>query len=107
MFSIINKIKQFFGVHIVDILSIIESGAIILDVRNLDEYEKDHIPESILIPLPELESHLSELSSFKLPIIAYCRSGRRSGIASRILNKHGIESYNGGGIRDMKKLMKK
>jgi rhodanese-related sulfurtransferase len=106
MGSAINKIKRFLGFEIIDIASLIESGAIILDVRNFDEYQQDHIPGSILIPLPELKSRLSELNTFQKPIVAYCRSGRRSGIAKRMLNKHGMQAYNGGGLNKMKKLIK-
>ena len=38
----------------------------------------------------------------KTPIVAYCRSGSRSGIAVSILKQRGInEVYNGGGLQDL------
>jgi phage shock protein E len=36
------------------------------------------------------------------PIVVYCRSGNRSGMAKTILNQQGInEVYNGGGVYEM------
>jgi rhodanese-related sulfurtransferase/DNA-binding transcriptional ArsR family regulator len=49
-----------------------KGDVILLDVRPKEEYETDHIPGAISIPMEELEQHI-----FKLPlgvdIIAYCR----------------------------------
>jgi sulfur-carrier protein adenylyltransferase/sulfurtransferase len=42
----------------------------LLDVRQPGEYEKEHIPGALLIPLPDLASRLPELDREK-PIIAY------------------------------------
>ena len=42
----------------------------LLDVRQPEEYEKEHIPGAKLIPLPALDDSLTELDPQK-PIIAY------------------------------------
>jgi rhodanese-related sulfurtransferase len=42
----------------------------LLDVRQTEEYEKEHIPGAKLIPLPALADSLSELDHEK-PIITY------------------------------------
>jgi len=43
----------------------------------------------------------------KKPIIAYCRSGNRSGTAVSILKQYGItDAVNGGGFEDLKQNMK-
>jgi rhodanese-related sulfurtransferase len=42
----------------------------LLDVRQPEEYEKEHIPGAKLIPMPAVANSLSELDPFK-PIIAY------------------------------------
>lgn len=64
----------------------------VLDVRDAAELngDADHIPRSQLIPLNELQDHLDEIPRQK-PIVAVCRSGRRSGQATVILQKHGIK----------------
>jgi rhodanese-related sulfurtransferase len=75
--------------------------AIILDVRENNEYQEGHILNSIHIPLGSLKSRLNELEKHKnKPIIISCRSGHRSGNACATLKKHGYENvFNlGGGI---------
>ena len=64
-------------------------SAILLDVRNQDEFDEIHIPGSILIPVDDLESRLSELPDKDTIIIVFCRAGRRSEIASDILSANG------------------
>lgn len=44
----------------------------LLDVRPEDEYQKDHLPEAVCIPLEYLEARCASLPKDKL-IIAYCR----------------------------------
>ena len=76
-------------------------NAIFLDIREENEFRAGHIPESIHIPIKQLPDRVAELSKHKgRPVIAYCRSGSRSGSAGSLLKKHGFESvYNlGGGI---------
>jgi rhodanese-related sulfurtransferase len=75
--------------------------AMILDVRENNEYQEGHILNSIHIPLGALSNRLNELEKHKdKPIIISCRSGHRSGNACVTLKKHGYANvYNlGGGI---------
>ena len=66
----------------------------LLDVRTQEEYDDGFIENSILIPVAELESRLSEIPSDK-PIIVYCRSGSRSLQAAQILIKNNFNPvYN-------------
>ncbi len=56
----------------------------LLDCRGPDEYENEHIPGAILIPLHEIPGRMSELDRAK-PHIVYCRSGSRSEAATSIM----------------------
>jgi phage shock protein E len=79
-----------------------ENNATIVDVRGPWEFEDGHIEGALNIPLDEIPSRMDEVKSLKLPIIVYCRSGNRSGIAELIMKQAGItEVYNGGGLADM------
>jgi rhodanese-related sulfurtransferase/DNA-binding transcriptional ArsR family regulator len=50
-----------------------QQGEIVLvDVRPSEEYESDHIPGAISIPIDELASHLSDLPTER-EIVTYCR----------------------------------
>ena len=66
-----------------------------LDVRTDGEYLDGHIPNSIHIPLQEIQSRISEIEQIKdKKIIVYCRSGARSSMASKTLLKEGFDVSN-------------
>ena len=76
--------------------------ATIIDVRSPLEFESEHFPGAQNIPLEEVAFKVSEISAMPKPIVVYCRSGNRSGMAAGILGQHGVkEVYNGGGLFDM------
>lgn len=71
-----------------------KEGAIFLDVRSSDEFNAQHAPETINIPLPELTKRLSELQKTS-PIIVCCASGSRSAVALMTLKRSGYSTvYN-------------
>ncbi len=73
-----------------------KKSAIILDVREDSEWNEQHIPGAIHIPLGQLSERLTELNQYKdSQIIAQCRSGRRSAQASDVLKSAGFSKvYN-------------
>ena len=79
-----------------------ETGYIILDVREQDEYDAGHIPGAILIPYTRIEEEASEkLTDKDQLILVYCRSGRRSKIATDALVELGYTNIREfGGILD-------
>ena len=83
---------------------IMDSGEehIILDTREQDEFDEGHIKGAILIPYTEIENKAIELLPDKdAQILVYCRSGRRSKIASESLAKLGYTNVKEfGGIID-------
>lgn len=68
-------------------------GAILLDVRGLEEVAKGKIKGSQNIPLHELRERLSELDKNNAYIVS-CESGLRSYIAERLLKQHGFDVRN-------------
>jgi phage shock protein E len=78
------------------------NNASVVDVRTPGEYVDGHYPGAINIPLNELPQRLDEFKEMKKPIVAYCRSGARSGMAVSVLKQNGFnEVYNGGGLFDL------
>lgn len=77
-------------------------GVILVDVRTSEEYEQEHIPQAILLPVDDISRKAQSLLPDKDPvIIVYCRSGRRSKIASAELIDMGYKRvYDLGGILD-------
>lgn len=79
-----------------------ETGYIIIDARTQEEFDEGHIEGAILIP----EYEISQRAEKELPdkdglILVYCRSGRRSKIASQALVDLGYTNVKEfGGIID-------
>ncbi len=79
-----------------------ETGYIIIDARTQEEFDEGHIEGAIMIP----EYEISERAEKELPnkeqlILVYCRSGRRSKIASQALVDLGYTNVKEfGGIID-------
>ena len=61
-----------------------DSGAFILDVRQPEEWNEFHVPDSTLIPLGDLAARAAELPKDQ-EIVIVCRSGNRSAQARDIL----------------------
>ena len=61
---------------------------LILDVRTQEEFDVSHIEGSTLIPVDDLGARIDEVPD-NTRILVYCRSGRRSVIASNILLDNG------------------
>lgn len=73
----------------------------IIDVRNKEEYKDGHIEGAINIPL----LYIDKINELVIPkdkkIIVYCRSGRRSSEAAKILVEMGYENiFDMGGIEN-------
>ena len=71
---------------------------LVLDVRNLGEYEVSHLKGALNIPVDELRFRLDEVPRGR-PIVVHCRSGFRSHLALRILKQNGfaeVRNLSGG-----------
>ena len=78
-----------------------QNGAVVIDVRTPEEYHEGHIEGADLMPLAELYQHheLSVLKARDTPVLLYCRSGRRSGLAMHDLARLGFKYLmNMGGV---------
>jgi rhodanese-related sulfurtransferase len=69
---------------------LVARGAVLLDVRTPDEYRGEHVPRAINVPLQELQARLHEVGPKERPVVVYCRSGKRSAEASRLLRENGF-----------------
>jgi phage shock protein E len=78
-------------------------GATVIDVRSSWEFADGHVDGALNIPLEEIPGRLAEIQALKQPLVGYCRSGNRSGMAQGFLSQAGIQDvYNGGGLGDMR-----
>jgi len=78
----------------------ITDGALVLDVREPDEFEEGAIPGAIHIPRGHLEAQVEgKLTDKAAPVVVYCAGGVRSAFAVKTMNELGYsstESMDGG-----------
>lgn len=70
-----------------------EPGAVVLDVREADEYEQGAIPGAVHIARGSLESSVeARLTDKSAPVVVHCASGVRSAFAAKTLGEMGYEN---------------
>ena len=78
----------------------IAAGALVLDVREPDEYDQGALPNAIHIPRGHLESQVEgRLLDKRAEVVIYCAAGVRSAFAARTLQELGygdVSSMAGG-----------
>ena len=79
-----------------EIKDYLEKGAVVLEVRTLEEWNEGHVEGSKHIVLTVIPLELEQIKSWEKPVIAVCRSGARSGQAAQFLSNNGIDTINGG-----------
>jgi rhodanese-related sulfurtransferase len=68
---------------------LVSAGVKVVDVRTAGEFAAGHLPGAVNIPYDEIERRLGEVGPPGAPVLIYCRSGRRSGIAAQRLEARG------------------
>ena len=76
-----------------ELKQLLPNKPVILDVREVDEYQAGHIPAAKNVPLSGLPGNIAQASAPQ-PWYLICRSGRRSLRAARILRKAGYQVIN-------------
>ncbi|WP_245896050.1 rhodanese-like domain-containing protein [Deinococcus irradiatisoli] len=66
----------------------VENGALLIDVREANEYQEVHAQGAQLMPFSEFEARYTELPKDK-ELVMICRSGARSGRAAQFLLDQG------------------
>ena len=75
-------------------------GLLLMNVREPWEFSQGHIAGSKLIPLDQLSGQLARLPKDKT-LVAVCRTGNRSSVATSILSRAGYQVLNlKGGVVD-------
>lgn len=97
-----SKIRGIKEVGTVEALQLINhKDAVIVDVREPNEFVGGHLLNAKLIPLGELKARVGELEKYReRPIVVVCRSGQRSKIGSAQLKNRGFtQAYSlAGGV---------
>jgi phage shock protein E len=79
---------------------------VFIDVRSEWEFEEDHLPNAQHVPLEQVAFRIPDFRQMDGPVVLYCRSGNRSGMAVRLLQQAGLKNvYNGGGLIELKNII--
>ena len=71
----------------------VDEGAILLDVREPDEWEAGHSPDAVHVPLAALAASIDRLDKDQ-PIVTVCHVGGRSERAAAALLQRGYDAVN-------------
>lgn len=75
--------------------ALIKAGAVVLDVRDKEEFETGHIDEATHLSRGTLEMRVGEVVPDKTtPIICYCAGGNRGALAADTLQNLGYENVS-------------
>ena len=73
--------------------SALQAGAVLIDVRQPNEYEAGHVPGAVLVPLASVPETLDAFAPHG-PTYVICKSGSRSYRACEFLEEQGLEAIN-------------
>lgn len=68
-------------------------GAVVIDVREPDEWNAGHVPGAIHIPLGQVVARVGEVTRDE-PVYVVCGTGSRSGKAAQFYRSQGIDAIN-------------
>ena len=73
--------------------ALLEAGALLLDVREPEEWQAEHAPGALLVPMGQVRQRQSELPRDRR-IVVVCRSGGRSAATTESLRTWGFDAVN-------------
>ena len=73
--------------------AMLEEGALLIDIREMDEWTAGHAPSASHVPMGSLGAAASDMSK-TTPMVFICRSGRRSHQAVAALIEAGYHVFN-------------
>ena len=72
--------------------ALVDEGALVVDVRERDEWEQGRIPGAVHVPRGHLESRIEQAAPDRSkPVVLYCAAGNRSAFAAKTLAELGYE----------------
>jgi len=67
--------------------------ALVLDIRNQNEFNTGHIVDAKNIPFASIDSRIADLERYKgLPVVIVCKMGQQSGAVGKKLRAAGFEN---------------
>jgi len=73
--------------------ALVDAGALMIDVREPDEWQAGHVAQAWLLPMGQVARHRSDLPQDRRIVVA-CRSGGRSAAVAEALHAWGFDAVN-------------
>lgn len=70
--------------------ALVAAGITVVDVRTPAEFDRGHVPGAVNIPYDEMYRRYGELGPPSTPVLIYCKTGRRAGLATTTLREKGF-----------------
>ena len=84
--------EGYMGINLDGLKQLMDTGnTVVIDVREAAEYEAGHIPGAINIPIRTLAQNLDQIPADQ-PVVVYCQSGHRAGMAVSALHMLGYDN---------------
>ena len=84
--------RKISDVDVQEVAGVGEGGAVLVDVREDDEWEAGHAPDAVHVPLGEVGEAAGRFAGRRVMVV--CRSGNRSAKAAKALAEAGVEVTN-------------
>jgi phage shock protein E len=86
----------------------LRKGAIIIDVRPPNEFDRGRVPDSINIPVDRFSINIMRIKNMNCPVIICGDSWQQANAAVKMLKQNGLkEVYNGESWDSLAKLVKR
>jgi DMSO/TMAO reductase YedYZ molybdopterin-dependent catalytic subunit/rhodanese-related sulfurtransferase len=73
--------------------ALVDAGALLIDVREPDEWQAGHVAQAWLLPMGQVARHRDDLPQDR-QIVVVCRSGGRSAAVAEALRTWGLDAVN-------------
>ncbi|WP_374515561.1 rhodanese-like domain-containing protein [Niveibacterium sp.] len=85
--------------------AVFAAAPVVIDVRTPEEFAAGHVEGAMNVPYEQIGGRIAALAPGKdTPVVLYCKSGRRAGIALQTLREMGYSKVeNFGGFEDARK----
>lgn len=88
-----NPVNELTEIDVVELATRLDGGAVVVDVREADEYVEGHVPSARLVPLSELAERVDEIPD-DTTVLVVCKVGGRSARACEHLAATGRDVVN-------------
>lgn len=89
-----NLLPKSFTAESLDTLRAGNPKALLIDVREPQEFAEGHIQGSVLVPMGKIPHHAKAIADAGHPVVVICRSGARASSCAGVLKQQGAREVH-------------